>query len=227
MPRLPKLAKPVGLAAVVIIFLALLEAGVALWRHNVPLSTAPVFSYPPAVANFGNSATLAPAIEMYRADRAAECKLTAADNTRVTVLYFEWDQMKISPVMSLTYHAPEVCNAKLDYKLLNVLPNRHFEAPGQSPLAFDCTHFTDRSNTDVYIFKVVWIQGYGCIPIREDGSDARPIVEGEHRFTRIRNSFVRHSGAARILEAGVFGARDANHAWQTFREHVLDQLVWR
>ena len=42
----------------------------------------------------------------------------------------------------------------------------------------------------------------------------------------IKNSFVRHRGAARIVEAGVFDARDADHAWQTFREQALDQLVW-
>ena len=214
------------LAILLLCFLAALEAGVLAWRHDVPLSTAPVFSYPPAVPLFGKSATLAPAIEMYRADRGAECKLTAPDNSRLTVLYFEWDQMKISPVMNFTFHAPEVCNAAAGFKLLEVLPNRSYAPPGHEPLAFDCTHFADPSGRDVFMFKVVWLQGFGCMRMREEGPGARPIVEGKERFARLKNSFIRHSGAARIVEAGVFDARDAEQAWQTFREQVLDQLVW-
>lgn len=208
------------------IFLVCLEAGVALWRQNTPASNAPVFSYPPGVANFEKSAALAPAIEMYRADRGAECKFSTADNACLTVLYFEWDRLKISPVMSLAIHAPEVCNSAAGFKLLEVLPNRSYATPGHESLAFDCTRFADPSGRDLFIFKVVWLQGYGCLRMRNDGPGATPIAEGEQRFTRIKNSFVRHSGAARIVEAAVFDARDADHAWQTFREQVLDQLVW-
>ncbi len=209
-----------------LLFLASLEAGVLAWRHNVQISTAAVFSYPAAVANFGKSATLAPAIEMYRADRGAECKLTAPDNTRLTVLYFEWDQLKVSPVMNFTFHAPEICNSGIGYKLLEVLPPRDHAVAGQPPLTFDCTHFTDPSGKHVYIFKVVWLQGYGCMRMREDGPGARPIVEGEERFARIKNSFVRHSGAARIVEAAVFDAHGPEQAWQVFQDQVLTQLSW-
>lgn len=222
-----KLTKPLGYAAAIILFLVVLEAGVALWQHNIKPSTAPVFSYPPAVANFGKSATLAPAIEMYRADRGAECNLTAADNTRLIALYFEWDRLKISPVMNFTFHAPEVCNTSLGYKLIKVLPNRTHEVSGHEPLAFDCTHFADPAGRDVFMFKVVWMQGFGCLRMREEGPGARPIVEGEERLARIKNSFVRHSGAARLVEAAVFDARDADHAWQTFRDQVLDQITWQ
>jgi hypothetical protein len=163
---------------------------------------------------------------MYRADRGAELKLTAADNTRLTVLYFEWYQLKLSPVMNLTLHAPEVCNEGIGYKLLEVLPARDYAASGQAPLTFDRTHFADPSGRDVFIFKVVWMQGFGCFPMRENGPGAAPLREGAHRFDRIKNSFVRHSGAARILEAAAFNARDAEHAWQIFSTQVLDQLAW-
>jgi len=215
------------LVILLVAFLVVLEAGVAVWRHTGAASTAKVFSYPPAAARFGQSATLAPAIAMYRADRAAECKLTTADNTRLAVLYFEWDALKVSPVMNFSLHAPEVCNAGIGYKLLEVLPNRSYEVPGTTPLCFDCTHFSDPSGQSIYIFKVVWLQGYGCMRMREDGPGAQPLAEGEHRMTRMLNSFVRHSGAARILETAVFAPRDADDAWQIFRQQVLDQLTWQ
>ncbi len=38
----------------------------ALWWNNVPISTSPVFFYPPAVDNFGKSTPLASAIVLYR-----------------------------------------------------------------------------------------------------------------------------------------------------------------
>jgi len=85
-------------------------------------------------------------------------------------------------------------------------------------VTFDCTHFTDPSGKHVYIFKVVWLQGYGCMRMREDGPGARPIVEGEERFARIKNSFVRHSGAARIVEVYNIGGGRANSCsiWEAF-----------
>lgn len=210
-----------------IIFLAVLEGGIAAWRGSITPSTAPVFTYPPAASQFGKSATLAPALALFRADRAAECKIDGPDHSHLSVLYFEWDRFDLSPVMNLTLHAPEICNANIGYKLLEVLPNRKYEPPGREPLNFDSTHFTDPSGQDVFIFKVVWLQGYGCLRMREDGPGAPPLVEGEHRFDRIKNSFVRHRGAARIVEAAVFGAHDNDHAWQLFSAQVLAQLSWR
>ena len=215
------------LAIALILFLAALEGGIAAWRHAITPSTAPTFSYPPAAAEFGKSAALAPALAVFRADRAAECKLSGPDHTHLTVLYFEWDRFDLSPVMNLALHAPEVCNATIGYKLQEVLPFRTYQTAGHEPLDFDSTHFKDPTGQDVFIFKVVWLQGYGCLRMREDGPGAPPLAEGEHRFDRIKNSFVRHRGAARILETAVFGARDNNHAWQLFTTQILDHLAWR
>jgi hypothetical protein len=224
---MPRLSKLLILTLTLGVFLCALEFGVQIWRYfgEMP-STSPVFSYPPASACFGQSASLAPAIELYRVDRAAECKLSAADHTRLTVLYFEWDCMKPSPVMDFALHAPEVCNARMGFKLLKVLPSRNYDVPGRPSLTFDATHFVDPAGGDVFIFKTVWLQGSGCPKLRGVGPDGGSVREADYRFVRLKNSFFRRRGAARILEAGVYDARDPDHAWSTFRELVLDQILW-
>jgi hypothetical protein len=42
----------------------------------------------------------------------------------------------------------------------------------------------------------------------------------------LKSSFIRKVGQARMLQAGVFGARDADHAWQVFQSEVLEKLEW-
>ena len=197
--------------------LALGEGGLALWRHlPIEPSTAPVFSFPPAAENFGKSAEVAQATEIYEADRGAEWNHTAGDGTRLTVFYFEWDHVEVGPVMSLAGHSPDECNVAAGFNLQALLPPRTYEVPGQPPLVFDATHFTDLSGSSVHMFKLAWIQGMG----------SRPLREATRRLERLQNSFTRHRGSARVLQAGVFDAQDADHAWQIFRTEVLDQLKW-
>jgi hypothetical protein len=205
------------LALVLISILVLGEAGLALWRHlPIEPSTAPVFSFPPAAANFGKSPKLAPAIELYGADRGAEWNHTAPDGTRLTVFYFEWDKVAVGPVMSIAGHSPDECNVAAGFTLKDILPPRSYDVPGQPPLVFDATHFTDPSGRSVHMFKLAWVQGLG----------SRPLREATRRMERAGNALLRHQGAARVLQAGVFDAQNADHAWQTFRTQVLDRLQW-
>jgi hypothetical protein len=206
-----------SLAFVLIALLVLGEGALALWRHlPIEPSTAPVFSFPPAAANFDKPGKLAPAIEAYGADRGAEWHSTATDGSRLSVFYFEWDRVKAGPKLEMAGHSPDECNVAAGFTLKSVLPSRSFEVPGQPPLVFDATHFTDPSGRSVHMFKLAWIQGLG----------SRPLREGTRRFERAGNAFLRHQGAARVLQAGVFDAQDADHAWQSFRTQVLDHLKW-
>lgn len=209
------------LALILITILVLGEGALGVWRHRpVDPSTAPVFSFPPAAENFDKSPKLAPAVEMYGANRGAEWNTTGTDGTRLTVLYFEWDDFYLGheSILDLAIHAPEVCNTSAGFKLEAFLPERSVKLPGQSPLVFDATRFTDPAGRPVYMFKLIWLQGRGTQAFREISSE---------RIKRISNSLSRHRGAARVVQAGVFNARDADHAWQTFRTQLLVHLEWR
>lgn len=204
--------------SLLLVFLIVLAGGgLALWQYlPIAPSTAPVFSYPAAAARFDKVGDFAKAIEIYHADRGAECKLTTPDGSKLTVFYFEWDQVKAGPMMAATGHTPEQCNVAAGFKLLEVAANRTYQTGGQLPLDFDCTRFADSGGRDVFVFKVFWMQGLGT----------RSLREGDSRIERLKSSFIRHAGAARVLQGGVTGIRDADHAWQVFQSEVLRKLEW-
>jgi hypothetical protein len=203
---------------VVVVFVLLFEAvlGGWWWWSGVP-SAAPVFSMPDAEEHFGKDPALGKAQAKYGADRAAQMAYSSADGTMVTVQYFEMDRVESGPAMGFAAHPAEECNVGLGYRFLGVDPNRVYQGERGTPLRFDCTRFADGSGKPVFMFKIAWIQGVGAWQVRNEGTD---------RIERLRRSFVRHTGAARVLLAGVFNAPDADHAWRTFRAQVLDRLDW-
>jgi hypothetical protein len=198
--------------------LILVEIGLGVWRNTaISVSADSLFSWPIAAQYFEQPGDLAGVIAVYQADRGAEVRLDVEDGSRITVLYFEWDRVEVGPMMGLASHAPDECNVAIGYTLQSVDSPRSFEGPIGSPLVFDSTRFTNPSGQTVYMFKMPWIQGLGTWELRE----------GLSRTLRIQRSFVRHIGAARVLQAGVFGARDADHAWEVFQTEVLEKLEWR
>ena len=201
-----------------IVFLVLVEVGLAVWKNSdIAPSNAPVFTWPQAVARFGQPGELAGPIKTLHADRGAECRMDAPGGIHLDVMYFECDPIRVGPMMGFTAHTPEVCNVGIGYNLLGIDPPRSYEVLGKLPITFDCTRFSDPSGHKVFVFKTVWVQGIGSMELRE----------GFDRMLRFKNAFVRHVGAARIVEAGIFDARDVDEAWEVFRRQVLDQLVWR
>ena len=83
--------KPVGLTAALLLFLVAVEAGVLAWRHNVPVSTASVFSLPMASEAMLHPGTFQRSIDIYHADRSGELKLPGPNGSSLAVFYFEWD----------------------------------------------------------------------------------------------------------------------------------------
>jgi hypothetical protein len=213
---MPRLSKPIAVILALAGFLLALEVAVPLWRNDVPVSHAAVFTLPMANEAMRNPGKFQTAIEAYRADRGGELKVAGPADTSLTVFYFEWEQVESSAIMGITGHRPEQCNVGAGFKLQSHNPRRVFEAPDHSSLVFDNTSFSDPMGRNVYVFKIAWIQGLGSWDIREN----------ENRTSRLVKSFRCGRGAARVLECGVTGARDEAHAWQIFKEQVLDQLVW-
>ena len=202
-------------AAIAILLLG--EAAVAVWQYTpIEPSTAPVFSFPPAAANFCKTPAMVLATEEYQADRGGECDLTAPDGETIKVFYFEWDKIKFGTLMVITGHTPEQCNVRVGFKLIGVGPKRNYRID-HGRLEFDSTHFEDPKGQPVYMFKVAWMQGINRMDLRETYSKMR----------RLESNFLRHIGAARVLQGAISGARDSDHAWQLFTTEVLDKLEWQ
>ena len=207
-----------SLAIILIAILVLGEAGLAVWRHlPIEPSTAPVFSFPPAAANFGKSDRLTQEIAAFGCDRGAEWTGTADDGTRISLLYFEADAIEDQPLRDVALHKPEACNEGLGYQLKDVSAKRVYHPSSQQPSIFDSTCFVNPSGDEIFMFKLVWVQGRGSLEFRDPAGI---------RKERLKNSFHRQPRAARVLQAGVFHAQNADLAWQSFRTLVLDHLEW-
>ena len=206
--------------AVVLGVLAVLgEAGPALWRWTRPPACHdPCFSFPPAAARFGDPDSLDPDMRRQNPDRGARVELPGPDHTRVSLIWMEWDADTEDPFVTIAEHYPEMCNVSAGFKFLGIDRPRTHQVPGQLPMVFDTTLFTDPAGHSVALFKLAWIQGFGSWDVRE----AR-----DNRLLRIQRSFLRHRGPARLVHAGVYDARDPDHAWEVFRETVLEKLVWQ
>lgn len=209
--------RPSIYAFLLIALLVLLEVGLAVWRNSgrIP-STDPVFSYPPAVENFDKPGDFQKIIDAVHADHGAELKIDDVKGTRLTVFYFEWDEIKIGPVTDIAGHQPEICNEAMGYSLLGVESPRTYQTPGHDSLQFDVTRFADSSGRVVHVFKGAWFQGIGSWNIRLT----------QNRIARAKASFLRAEGAARVIEAGVFGADNTDDAWRAFEANVLSKLQW-
>ena len=155
-------------------------------------------------------------IDVYNADCGGELKLSGPDGSSLVVFYFEWDKIEVGGLQELTKHEPETCNKAAGLTLRSHNPNREFQTLDHTSLVFDVTTFADSANLIVYVYKVAWLQGVGC----------QAMQNGDNRLLRFKNAITRGGGAARVLECGITGARDEDHAWQIFQNQVLQQLTW-
>lgn len=209
---------PLAFSLLLISFLVLIDLTLGSWHRSSPDPTAPVLSLPlaaeaskqPAAKDFQK------AIEQYKADRGAELKIDRPDKAKLIVFYFEWDRIEHGPIVTIAGHLPEECNVAAGFDFQGRLENRTYQRLGQDPLSYDATRFVAPSGQTVYVFKGAWIQGVGSWNLSDVYS----------RSQRLRGIFNKQVSAARILQAGVFGALNEEAAWQIFQSEVLDQLCW-
>ena len=204
------------LCLLVPLLLLSIEGGVNAWRYaEIAPSKAPLFFWKGAELLTKPTPELEHAFRDYRPDRGAERKMMLPNGRKMTIFYFEWDQMNVSPVMLSGGHEAEVCGAAEGFKVLQTGGHRAHKFSNGETLTFDYTLLAEPNGSPVYIYKTSWIQGYGIIGMNL----------GDHAG-RIQRSFLRHRGASRVLEAGIFGVANKDEAWTTFQHEVLEKLVW-
>lgn len=199
------------------LLLLAIEGGVQTWRHmGIAPSTAPLFFWKGASLVTSSPTSFGTSLEMYHADRGAEQTKELPDGCKMTLFYFEWDSIDLGPFCDVGLHQAEVCNVRHGgFKLLQKGGSRTYTAANGETLNFSYTLLAEPDDDPVYVYKLPWIQGFGFFEtITQD------------RVTRLRSSFIRHRGAARVLEAGIFGAASEDEAWNLFQREVLDKLEW-
>lgn len=199
------------------ILLLAIEGGVQAWRHaDLPHSNAPLFCWKGARLVTAAPEPFGRALTLYRADRGAEQTRQLPGGGKMTVFYFEWDCMDLGPIISMNGHEAEVCNVAAGYKLIQSGGHRIRRFANGEVLDFASTWLAEPNGKLVYVYKLPWIQGFG----------AWQVNSSVDRSLRLHRSFLRHRGAGRVLEAGIFGAASEDEAWSLFQREVLDQLEW-
>jgi len=201
------------------LLLLAIEGGVQAWRHigRTP-STAPLFDWRQEPLLTTAPPPFGKALEMYRANRGAEQTKEFPDGRKMTFFYFEWDSIELGPFTDVGAHEAELCNVEHgSFKLLHSGEKRVYDATNGEKLRFNYTLLAEPNGKPVYVYKMPWIQGFG----EWVGAPS------EDRVTRLRRSFLRHRGAGRVLEAGIFGAASEEEAWGLFQRVVLEKLEWR
>jgi len=201
------------------LLLLVIEGGVQTWRNVIPApSTDPVFYWREAPLLTSAPPPFGQALELYRADRGAEQTKELAEERKMTLFYFEWDSVDLGLFCVLGGHAAELCNVEYgSFKLLENGGKRIFTAANGETLRFNYTLIAEPNGKPVYVYKLPWVQGFGEWVSQLSYS----------RATQIRRSFLRHRGAGRVLEAGIFGAANEEEAWGLFQREVLEKLEWR
>jgi hypothetical protein len=205
-------------ALILLISLLALEGGVQLWRHNAPpASDGPVFFWKDAELVTEAEPPFGQALEMYEADRGMQTFRSIEGGGRLQTMYMEWDDLEAGPFADLGGHESEVCNLTAGFTILESRVPRVFTAPGAPPLEFHYARLADPSGRPVHAYKMPWFQGLG--PWHIDSSRDRSL--------RLKRSFLRHRGAARVIQFGVSGIANEGDAWNLVQSELRDRLEWR
>ena len=201
------------------LLLLLIEGGVQGWRNSkLETSKAPMFFWKESELLTSADSPFGSALKVYKPDRGGEQEKLLSEERKMHVFYFEWDRYDAGARMDIGGHQAEVCNVAAGFKLLKSGTYRTHQFPNGEKLRFDSTLLAQPDGKPVYMFKVVWLQGLGTW-----GND----IDKEHdRLRRVRRSFLRNRGAARVLQAGMYGTKSEDEAWALFEEEVLAKLEW-
>lgn len=191
---------------------------VILLRKLSPIQTsnAPVFKWGPSEEFTWTDLDMSEAIALYQADRGIGKDTKLGNGLTLTTFYFEWERAEMGPLIEILRHAPESCNVAAGFRFVGASKERTYILRNGQKLSFDSTEFLGPDGTKVFVYKTGWLQGLGSLPL----------LRADDRVGRLRSSFVRHAGQARVLQGGVFNAQDESLAWNGFRNAVLENLEW-
>lgn len=185
------------------------QRGLRLLEYTFPSSRDGCAAWPLEVA----------VTDQLQCNRGQSGLIQAGPGRHIEVNYFAWDDTNATGLAQAFGHAPELCMGTMGLKVAPFLPNRTYRLNG-ADLVFDSTQFRDKSGAPLYIFKLAWAEGMDGINLLREGPRG-----AELRTFRIKAVARRwRPRFARVLMLGVFGAADAEDAWNLARFNVLDEL---
>jgi exosortase len=213
-PKVPRPPSPqVSCCVVAAAALLLLvgEIAVYFWYASAPRVVTPEWraEFPRHEASF-KPVNLPPAArEILRFNEGESGSWRSVDGTRWQMIYLRWQPGRVAATLARN-HTPEICLPAAGKNLRDISDLPRVEAAGLS-LPFRC-YTTEQNGRPLFVFYSLW----------EDGLAEQRLVTQlltrRARFEAVRDR--RRNLGQRVLQIGLWGARDAAHAEELLRTEL-------
>jgi exosortase len=187
------------------------EIAVYFWYASAPRVATPAWQveFPRREVSF-KSLNLPPAArEILRFNEGESGQWRNADGTRWQMIYLRWQPGRVAAALARN-HTPEICLPAAGKNLRDISDLPRVEAAGLS-LPFRC-YTTEQNGRPLFVFYSLW----------EDGNAEQrlmtQLLTRRARFEAVRDR--RRNPGQRVLQFGLWGARDAAHAEELLRAEL-------
>jgi exosortase len=200
-----------GLVIGAAVFLLMGEIAVRGWYASAPRVVTPEWSaeFPRNEATFKSVALPPAAHEILRFNEGESGSWKSNDGTRWQMIYLRWLPGRVAAALARN-HTPEICLPAAGKNLRDVSDLPRVEAASLS-LPFRC-YTTEQNGRPLFVFYSLW----------EDGVAEQRLVTQlltrRARFEAVRDR--RRNHGQRVLQIGLWGARDAAHAEELLRTEL-------
>ncbi len=195
-------------------FVLLLLAGeiaIRLWYASAPRVVTAEWraEFPRGESSFKTVDLPAAAREILRYDAGDSASWRSADGTRWQMIYLRWEPGRTATTLARN-HTPEICLPAAGKNLRDISDVSRVEAAGLS-LPFRC-YTTEQGGRPLFVFYSLWEDGAA-----EQRNVTELLTRGA-RLAAVRER--RRNPGQRVLQIGLWGARDAAHAEELLRAEL-------
>ncbi len=187
------------------------EFAIRFWYASAPRVMTAEWraEFPRSESNFKTVILPPAARQILRYDEGESASWRSTDGTRWQMIYLRWEPGRVASTLARN-HTPEICLPAAGKNLRDISDLPRVEAAGVS-LPFRC-YTTDQGGHPLFVFYSLWEDG------AEEQRNVTELLTRQARLDAVRER--RRNQGQRVLQIGLWGARDAKHAEELLRAEL-------
>ncbi len=187
------------------------ELAIRLWYASAPRVVTAEWraEFPRSESSFKTVGLPSAAREILRYDEGESASWRQADGTRWQMIYLRWEPGRTATTLARN-HTPEICLPAAGKNLRDISDVPRVEAAGLS-LPFRC-YTTEQGGRPLFVFYSLWEDGVA------EQRNVTELLTRRARLDAVRER--RRNPGQRVLQIGLWGARDAAHAEELLRAQL-------
>ena len=187
------------------------EIGIRLWYASALRIVTPEWhaEFPRGESGFKTLELPSAAREILRYDEGESASWRHADGTRWQMIYLRWEPGRTATTLARN-HTPEICLPAAGKNLRDISDVPSVQAAGLQ-LPFRC-YTTEQGGRPLFVFYSLWEDG------ATEQRNVTELLTRRVRFEAVRER--RRNPGQRVLQIGLWGARDAAHAEELLRAEL-------